>query len=329
MRSAIQSELTNSKADEASSYIDQAEDYFRAAVSAETSATRPVLFYYSFLNIAKAFITLRTNSSRSPAKHGLSEQLATGGAELTDAFLYAYRTNASSYNIYDSLKRALTGSAISTSRIRIDVSDLLPQILQGHRIWCSIQTETERFISLDRIRFLSDSKSKTMWLAIYVIADDLSRLALSRKKFLQGSGLDASFHEVTHKGKKYNRDVLKFEQKHPISYTHRPSDKIQDLVDLIKPKLWANVTSYPPYRKYYVHVAPDGGYKPTNQILAIYALIFYLGSVTRYRPHKYLEMMSGEYGAQLSEVLTNLPNQFTYLMASEFVKQDVAHAAII
>ena len=75
MRSAIQSDLTSPNAEEASAYVDQAEDYFRAAILAETSATRPVLFYYTFLNIAKAFIVLRTGVARSPAKHGLSEQL--------------------------------------------------------------------------------------------------------------------------------------------------------------------------------------------------------------------------------------------------------------
>ena len=58
--------FTSPNAEEASAYVDQAEDYFRAAILAETSATRPVLFYYTFLNIAKAFIVLRTGVASLP-----------------------------------------------------------------------------------------------------------------------------------------------------------------------------------------------------------------------------------------------------------------------
>lgn len=328
MRSSIQDELPCSLAEEAKSYVDQAEDYFRAAEDAGMSATRPVLFYYSFLNIAKAFIVLRSKISRASAKHGISEQLPLGGMELLDATLDIYRTSSKTFNVYDSFKSCLTGSPISAKKVAVRVPDLMPQLLQGHRIWCGIKGETERFISLERIRLLSDSKSKKIWLALYVYAGDLSRLGYSRKRFLLGTGLDKAFHEVTHNSKT-GRPVLKFEQKRPINYGHRPSDKIQSLVEILKPNLWANVTTVPPYRKYYVYVNPGGEPSPISQTLTIYALFYYLGSVTRYRPHKYSEIMAGQYGGQLHEAIVNLPKQFTYLMASEFCKQEVAQAAIL
>ena len=136
---------------------------------------------------------------RSPAKHGLSEQLPCNGTEPANASLIAYRSSASTFNVYDSFQKVLTGRSISHPSVTINVADLLPQLLQGHRIWCGIVGETERFISLDSIRFLSDSKTKRIWLALYVYADDLSRLGLSRKKFLQGAGFNEIFHEVNHK----------------------------------------------------------------------------------------------------------------------------------
>ena len=55
---------------------------------------------------------------------------------------------------------------------------------------------------------------------------------------------------------------LKFEQIHATQYSHRPSDKVQELVDQLKPHLWVNVTSLPPYRKYYVYVSPGAPTSP-------------------------------------------------------------------
>ena len=49
----------------------------------------------------------------------------------------------------------------------------------------------------------------------------------------------------------------------------------------------------------------------------------------RYRPHKFYEVLSGEYSAQINEILLSIPTQFLYLIASEFAEQEVAHAAII
>lgn len=329
IHTSLRHSLTGPLLDETSAYIEQAQDYFRAANESVTIATKPVLFYYSFLNIAKSYIALRRNLNRSSARHGLSEKVPAGGKELEDAIIEAYRTTASTFNVFDSLTRVLTGSPIPHGTTTYAVKELLSQIIQGHRIWCGVTGETERFVNLQTIRILFNRSTKEIWNALYVYADDLSRLGLSRKRFLSGSGLAQEFHEVRHNAAKAGRPILKFEQKTSVRYTHRPSDKLQAAVDTVTPHLWTNITSLPPYRRYYVYVSLTGGRKAINQILAIYAVFYYLGSVTRYRPQKYAAIMTGPYGALLHEVLENLPNQFAYLMASEFAQQEVARAAII
>src|ERR671924_350294 len=57
------------------------------------------------------------------------------------------------------------------------------------------------------------------------------------------------------------------------------------------------------------------------QLLSIYAITFYLGSITRYRPHHFDRMISGPYGPRIQDFVTGQPLQFLYLMASEFAKQ--------
>jgi hypothetical protein len=326
----LNKKVTATTKPEALAFIDQAEDYFRAASKTSTAATKPVLYYYSFLNLAKAFVLHRKPFSTIPiAKHGLSEKLPAGGRELIDAYMDAY-TNGRNINVFDAFHEALTETHFTSSRKRIDVINILPQILQGHRIWCGITSETERFISIDNIRILCDSSKKSLWAALYFDAADLGRLGVSRRQMLDQTGLKALFREVEHINRRNAPKILKFEMKTTIKYTGRPSDRIQKVVDIVRPFLWTNVLSVPPYRKYYVHLCPPTS---TNQLLpqllSIYSLFYYLGSLTRYRPHKFYEVLSGEYSAQINEVLLNIPKQFLYLISSEFAEQEVAHAAII
>lgn len=183
IRDRIRNDSLASVKPEALAFVDQSEDYFRAATQSATVATKPVLMYYSFLNLAKAFVLhKRTLTTITVAKHGLSEHLPVGGAELTDAYLEVFKTG-STVNVFDAFYLALTGTHSTASKKTINVVELLPQILQGHRIWCGMEAETERFISIERIRIINDSAARSMWLALYFNASDLARLSVSRKNY--------------------------------------------------------------------------------------------------------------------------------------------------
>lgn len=65
------------------------------------------------------------------------------------------------------------------------------------------------------------------------------------------------------------------------------------------------------------------------QVLSICAVFYYFGSATRYKPEEFAKVIEGKFGAQIEEVITNLPNQYIYLMASYFSKQEVTRAAIV
>jgi hypothetical protein len=59
--------------DIAQSFRRQAEDYFRAATTAREIAVRPVLFYYAFLNLSKAYGVAKGNAGLvGRAYHGLT-----------------------------------------------------------------------------------------------------------------------------------------------------------------------------------------------------------------------------------------------------------------
>ena len=115
-------------------FLEQAQDFFTAAESG-VAAAKPLLLYYSFMNLVKAFVL--TNGQRTSinrAAHGLKERLdpAPNGKELINAWLEAKRTvsagsAANSYRQnFDELNLALTGN-----RQLVHVS-ILPCSLLGH-----------------------------------------------------------------------------------------------------------------------------------------------------------------------------------------------------
>jgi hypothetical protein len=102
------------------------------------------------------------------------------------------------------------------------------------------------------------------------------------------------------------------------------------VVASIAPKLWFTVLAQNPYRKYYLYRAPaNERSKPLPQLVSMYAVIFFLGSITRYRPDQFDRIVNGKFGAQIQAVLNDVPGQFLYQLASNFCQQEVAKAAII
>lgn len=308
----------------------QSQDYFKAAEVAGLFTTKPVLLYYSFLNLVKAFVlTMRHRPEYSAAYHGLKERLQPpAGRELLDSTLEAMPSGAN-VNIFDDFLAVIRGNGLA-GNVVFRMTTILPQLLQGHRLWCAAAGESERFIEVHRIDVLHDSASHMLWLVLNFFEDDLTRLGLTHTRLLAGGGLNGRFREVASNEVEGGRRILKFEQVMPQNYHGRPSDQVIQLASSIKMDLWANVLSVPPYRKYYVYVSPHAE-RPfvLPQLLSIFAFFYYLGSITRYKPQKVEPLLQGRYGAQLEEAVINLPKQFLYLLASDFARQDVSRAAIV
>jgi hypothetical protein len=100
-------------------------------------------------------------------------------------------------------------------------------------------------------------------------------------------------------------------------------------VTFARPLLWRIATTTPPYRKYYFHLTPSGETSRLPQLGGAYALLFYLGSITRYRPHVFDSLVAGTYGPFFTEFIATQPEQLLYLLASEICHREVAKPAII
>ncbi len=252
------------------------------------------------------------------------------GREFYQSYLVAHsNVDPNKPNIFEDFMKALTGRGLP-GNAQYELSHLRPQLLQGHRIWCAAADRRERFIEIYHPQFTCDEGRRRIWLVLELFADDLSRLDVSRKTLLSEAGLDDEFREVKCDKSINGRRVLCFEQINQISYTDRPSDELMNLVDTIRLKVWPTIMRVPPYRKYYLYLCPaaeNAALLP--QLLSIWCVFYYLGSVTRYRPNYFDEILAGRFGGHVEEIVSNIPQQFIFYVASEFAKREIALAPLV
>jgi hypothetical protein len=319
--------------DEALACLEQARDFYVSAASAHVAAARPLQLYYCFLNLAKVLaLTATAATTFDGAQHGLSERLDPGRPELVGAYLQATPAspNHGRPQVFAELYKAVTGQSMPAGMTRLDMTDLLPQLLPGHRLWADAANKTERFVALHDVRFLEDRASRELWLAMYLPSDDLTRLRVTHAQMLSESRLDTLFREVACNESVAGRKLICDEQRVPHRYTARASDDMLSLVQMVKSRLWVIVGASPPYRKYYVYMAPAAEHSAVlPQLLSVYAVMFYLGSITRYRPQQFDSILKGPFGSLVEEFIAGQPTQYIYLMASEFARREVTQPSIV
>lgn len=318
--------------DEALASLEQAEFFYRSAVGSREWAAKPLPLYYCFMNLAKAFALLRAvRPTFDRAQHGVSEQLGAGGKELVDAYLEAFPSpGGRGPNIFADFGQALGASPLST-RVSYPLLSLLPQVVPGHRIWCEAVDADERFFAIEAIPFTHSSAPKEVWATLEILQDDLDRVGKTRKDLLQETGLKAIAREVEgYEQFPSGRPVVRLEQTQPIAYSGRTADKLADVVAVLRPYIWSTAIALRPFRRYYVYASPATEHPHRlPQALSIYAITYYLGSITRYRPQHFAKILSGQFGEFVQEFLSSQPSQFLYLMASDFAKRDVARAPLV
>lgn len=315
---------------QAFAFLTQARDFFIAAQSSDVSAAKPLLLYYSFLNLAKCFVTKKKGTALGSVKHGLSEKLPTtpGAIHGNVSIDITQNPNVSAFVMFaQALGAALPTPPAPNTHIQMRSQDFLGQVLIGHRVFCQAEAITERFISLDRIEYMQNAATKEAWLRVRAFADDFTRLGYPMTGLSKNLNAGLSWRNVKCELIVDNRRIIEAETIATVAYGHRPSQVIGQLSTQTRSRLWRSVTAFPPYRKYYVY-QPSPSQILLDQLLTIYLATFYFGSITRYKPEQFDYILKSPIGPFVFEFFSNQPTQFLYLMASEFLDQEVAKAAI-
>ncbi len=326
IESSITRRCPATRKNSAEGFYEQAKDFYGAAKLASLAAAKPVLIYYSILNLCKAYIlTFGSRESLEVAKHGISETNA--GLPITQHRLTCYPSTNNTINIFAELYEQIEGVQLRRNLI-VPVQDILAQIILGHRMWCLEHNKKERFVRLARVQYMVNRTDKNIWLRFFVFVDDLARMGINHRELLELSELSSFIHEVDARDIIDGRDVVCFEEIDQTPYRGWPSDELGNLSRNHQNLMWSILANSEPYRKYYLYLAP-----PTEirlpQLLSIYLFAYYLSSVTRYRPDQFKDILFSKIGSQIREFIDHQIIQFLFMMASFFEKRDVVKPAVI
>lgn len=307
--------------DIAHSFRRQAEDYFRAATAGRELAVRPVLLYYAFLNLSKAYGVAKGNHALAgTALHGIS---GDSDPERIPQSVLKFSARQGTL-VFQELLTLLGGNtAVLNSPLKI--GHLLPQILPGHRLWCYATNRAERFLTIERFEVLHDMPTREVWLNLYIGRHELERLDLSESKML--SWADLGEFQVAGAT---DPSMVCLQQKTPDTYVKDTGEALVLLIQKSRNRTWETVKTASPYRKSYIYCTPPSEQgKRLPQMLSIYALMFFLGYVTRYFPGHFEDFLDSKYGPFFDTFISESPMQFLYLMASDILGREVSKPAII
>jgi hypothetical protein len=326
IKAAIRQQAAHPNRANAMAFADQAEEFYRASSSAQTPHGRPLLLYYAFMNLVKAFCLHRGNAAvLGKAKHGLQETsnhsvALDQGAVLAEPTAAPSPTNATPRaQVFHEFLTSALGTGLPTP-YTYQVRDVLSCSLVGHRLWTEAADSNDHFLKLTNIEFMHDDTARTLWLRAHIADSSLTRHGFTQTEVTNG-GFGAGWQAVT-LGVAHPIGVTVWEQIPTVTYTHRPSDQLEALAATARQVFYRSLTTSEPYRNYYVFVPPTGHTKH-HQLASRYILLFFLGSVTRYHPADFETYLDGKYGPFLAEFLASEPSQMLFEMACLFLQREV------
>jgi YaaC-like Protein len=238
--------------DIAQSFRRQAEDYFRAATTGRELAVRPVLLYYAFLNLSKAYGVAKGNTSLAgTALHGLSAVAQSEAKKIHQSVLKFSSSTGKPTFVFQQLLNSLGGNPLIL-KSPMKLGHLMPQILPGHRLWCYATAHSERFLTVEHVEVLHDAGRKDVWLNLYLRKSDLERLEISEARLLS----QANLQEFDLPSDYSSTDFTCVQQRAPEVYSTDPADALAQVVTKTRNKIWETVKTASPYRKSYIYCTP-------------------------------------------------------------------------
>lgn len=270
-------------------YIQQASAFYEAA-SASKPNTAPLLYYYSFLNLAKGLCELR-----NPRFHGRNECYKHGLSWRPDPLKIVDPTkdviSITQRGVWHVLWESMTLKpypAPNSTRIRIkNLLQFCPEISVETELVCG---SDNRLIEMVEPLLLHDADKKQAWIRFSVYRQQLTELKLTGPKFMAMlSSAGASFQEVQ-STKNYLRT---FEQGTPVSFKNL--DEVRGLLqtDIVA----LNAFTFMESNAKLTYAIPDQRKLKFNmpQLLVLYSILFWLGSLVRYDPHSVDALLDSPY----------------------------------
>ncbi len=303
--------LTGEQRRRAFAYVEQAFDFCEAA-HAPHVRSKPLLYYYSFLNLVKAALVLRRIAIPPAPKHGISDPRANAKVRLniTGQRVDAAPRSHSHSEIFPELLAEL-GYAPRKQSYRI--LDLFRQIPNLHRTFTQVMGETPSFAPIGRFDFLRDKD--VVWIRVVLKRGDKDVEATLPTIRSRGD-----FRSFMTQVRTTSPDELWLESRAFPGRRRGTDNGLRQLAHSVRGIGVAAILTTQGYR-FYLSAAPPRSRIP--YLAASYAIMFYLGSITRYRPHDFEKIITGRHQWLVEEFLASQPTQFIYGLAAELAGVDV------
>jgi hypothetical protein len=301
-------------------YLRQAHDFHIASEAAKATA-RPLLMYYSFLNLAKMLIKHQNGTiDLTRASHGISEPKTNTQRNRFTLTSQSVRVQSPPKHgipvpIFLELTKVLEWRKLRPGT-QYDVCELLAQVPAIHRAYCHIRRQEERLYLINEAEFRYNHSNRTAWVMIWIKQSEFgSRKIL--KEARSRSYFSEWFEQV--ESDPDHEDFIPFQSK-TENYGRSPTEPLPELGRHCKHAGIVSILTPNGYRYYLTNFQPK---LRVCQILASYMAMFYFNSVARYRPADYEKMLTRRFGWAIEEFLSSQGHQFVYLIANALLKQEV------
>jgi hypothetical protein len=271
-------------------YIGQAFELYQAARAAKSN-TAPLLYYYSFLNLAKALCEIR-----NPHFHRMDECYRHGISWRPNRdYVVNMRTESvylASRGVWHVMYESLTQQPCRVPNpCKLDIGApfaLNPEIAVEYE---GPYDRPSNFVMLQDPDVVADYGNQEVWIRFSVERDEMRQLKWSRPKLLQSITIPGNTYRQVHSSEP---DIWMFELEHPkkipTGYEESPEQLVAAEVKAM------NLFAYLGHDGL-EYAVPIQTRLPLRlpQLLVLYSLMFWLGSLVRYDPHSVAELQESEY----------------------------------
>lgn len=284
------------------SLLEQAEYFFNTASMAPIKS-QPLLYYYSFMNLAKVAINLDSYLGNGQKyNHGINDSISLT-TKLSNAELTLWKSMRNSYSVSECLLNMLEDKPLLYVRngrghsVNIRVQDLLRDCVGISKTYCEIYNCPPVFYKLTDVEVYS--KARNMYFVARICeCDNATMAALVARGYSVTKDADNNYIFSVNCSVRTTSNPT-------IAEKHTLSKKMRDI----------GVWSYSDGDSYKLYISPVAD--NLSSAAVIYHIMFFFGSITRYHPDLFDEIISAKEKWLVSEFLKTQPIQFLYYMVSK------------
>lgn len=283
--------------------LEQAEYFFKTASNAPIKS-QPLLYYYSFMNLAKVAINLDFYIGNGQKyNHGINDSI-TVTTKLINAELTLWKSKGGNHSVSELLLKMLEDKPLSYVKhgsgysYYVLVNDLLRDCVGINKTYCEIYNCKPIFYKLSNIEIYAKARQLCFEACICDCDDNIMRDLISKGYSVVKDG----------------ENNYKLNANCSVRTTSNPT--IKEKYNLSRKLRDVGVWSYSDGDSYKLYISPVAD-NHFSSAAVIYHIMFFFGSITRYHPDLFDDIISAREYWLVSEFLKTQPIQFLYYIVSK------------